>query len=687
MPMSIEPEPYRLRISGFDRSQERWIGTLLTLANGRLGVRGELELAGSRSNACFLSGLYNNIPLWRRELVMLPTVSNVYLPYHFDIIDHGSVERLLDMRRGLLVTRAGIGRSIEYYSENAVHRRRKNLFMQRIRLTSDSEDVVILPIENPLNPFLYGYTYTEHLSRERLVFSDNILRVFYRLRDADTMLEVRMMVDPGASSQLDRLVTRDSAGFIIRGRGLDVKRYVEFYIHREGAKGDLEEIVREEIPDWASLLSEHMDSWSRLWDEIGLEIDGSDRLAGSITFYTYHLLQLIDDDGEELMIPARGLHGIGYRGHIFWDTDLYLLPFLTFLYPRAMRGVLSFRCRTLEKAIQYARETGYRGARYPWESVDDGYESTPRYYPVDLDRCKCIDILTGEQEIHVTGDIAFSVLFYYNVTGDEEFMKRCGFRILIETARYWASRVEYDAGKDAYVIRNVIGPDEYHVGVDNNFFTNLIAKYNLKAAFNLVINALKNDEKLLEHLGVSLEEVMEWGRIAEKISLGRERDGVIEEFEGFFDIQADGKVVERGAKRVGVSKQADVVLALLLKEIVEGVEPEILRKNYEYYLERTTHESSLSLPIFATVAIMLGIDERLELFSRVLETDLGNMYGNTHDGFHVAAAGGIWYAILFGLLGIRLRNGELVYHPRRSGDLRLAVNINYRGNRIRISTL
>lgn len=664
------PEPYKLRVVGFDAVEERWIGTLLTLGNGRLGVRGELELAGPRGNASFYSGLYNDIPIWRRELVALPAVNNVYI-HNLGAGDIAHVERLLDMRRGVLYTEARIGEGIEYRSECLAHRTYKNLFMQRIRVRSEDEVTISLPIERSLNPFLYGYTYAEHLIKERAALGNNRLLVCYRLGDTDLFIEVEERIRArGSSSDIRPFSTRESAGFSVKGRDMDIEKYATFYI-RKGGPG---QGGAEPLPSWEELFIEHTRAWARLWDEIGLEVKGPDRLAGAVTFYTYHLLQLIDEEADELMISARGLHGIGYRGHIFWDTDLYLLPFLSLLYPDAMRKVLNFRCRTLEKALEYARETGYGGARYPWESADDGRESTPRYYPSNLDKCECIDILTGEQEIHVTGDIAFAAAFYYKVTGDKEFLKKCGLRLLVETARFWASRVEYDEGKGAYVIRNVVGPDEYYVGVDNNFFTNFITKYNLEAASNIVLEVMGEGEYegMLEELGVDVAEAEKWREIAGKLFSGRTRNGVIEEFEGFFE-------------KARLSKQADVVLALLLKEVIEGVDPNVLERNYRYYLRRTTHESSLSLPIFAAAALALELDEGRDLFLKALGTDLENAYGNTHDGFHVAAAGGIWYAILFGLLGIRLRRGKISYSPRALNGLRISLNIKYRGEKIRIS--
>mgnify|MGYP001772846955 CR=1 FL=1 len=695
--ISIVPRSFELYVYGYEEDKEGWIGTLLTLANGRFSVRGVLDISYRRDKASFMMGLYSDVPIWNRELVALPAINSVYVLSSQRTVLR-SVVRRLDMMNGVLFTDLELlsnsGNIVSYSSEALVNRVYKDLYMQRVRVSSSEESVsLVLPIENSLNPFLYGYTYTEHLSRSSVEFNSDEVKILFRSRDGDNVL-IRMILRYRGADAIKSFISRDSAGFILTGRDVVVEKYVfidKLDVNRLDNKGLFE-------LNWDRLAREHSGYWRDLWNRIGLEIIGDENISSSVIFYTYHLLQLIDEEADELMIPPRGLHGLGYRGHVFWDADIYLLPFLVFLFPRAMRRLLEFRCRTLDSAKRYAEETGFRGARYPWEADDRGSESTPRYYPIDLSRCRCVDILTGEQEIHVTGDVAFAVDLYYTATGDKEFLRKCGLRMLIEIARFWASRVEYDPSKRLYVIRSVIGPDEYHVGVNNNFYTNYIAKYSLRAASRRVLEAFRDQElrSVLDEYGVDMNEVVRWNEISDKLYLGRIVDGVIEQFENYFDlydVETKGYEIHRvdisrlsEINKTKLIKQADVVLALVLKELVEGVDPEILRKNYDYYLKRTTHESSLSLPIYATAGFIIGDPSAPKLFEIALKTDLENLYNNTHDGFHIAAAGGLWYAILIGILGLRLRNEELIANPVRVEGLKIALNINYRGSIIRISS-
>ncbi|MGC8987773.1 hypothetical protein [Infirmifilum sp.] len=683
--MRVKVRPFSLEVEGYEADKEGWIGTLLTLANGRIGVRGDLDFAPSSTAGSYLAGFYEDVPIWRRELVVLPRLNGNYLVGAGSQIQH--LVRRLDMREGLLRVEGVLQGGVSYSSESLAHLLYRNLYAQRINVVSGSEMSLVIGVDDPLNPFLGSETYYEHLVRARTDFGRDEVRVSYKLRDGRE-LWLRIIVKIQEGSEPLPFVTNRSSGFIIKGKEINVTKLALL-----GAAG-------ESIPDardWEDLRRSHVEAWRSRWDRIGLEVSGDEYMAGGVTFYAYHLLQLIDDSVEELMISTRGLHGHGYRGHIFWDTDLYLASFLSLLYPEAMRRVLEYRCRTLKQAMEYAARTGFMGARFPWEGVDDGYESTPRLIPTDLTQCKCVEILTGEQEIHVTSDIALALEFYYRVTRDEEFMRKCGLKLLVETARFWASRVTYDETKESYSIRGVIGPDEYHVNVDDSYYTNYTAKLNLELAAHHVERVLGDDryKELLRDLNVSLDEAENWRRIASRIFLGRRKGKVIEEFSGFFDLSDFPRVnslVRRlsmeelsQAAKSKVVKQADVVLALVLQNIFGGSNRDMLEANYDYYFRLTTNESSLSLPVYTLAALLLRKPEWEYLFRKSLETDLENLYANSDGGFHVAAAGGIWMVVLHGLLGLRINGDELEQEPLCSDALRVKLRVAWRGKRLEVS--
>ncbi|MEZ0345299.1 MAG: glycosyl hydrolase family 65 protein [Infirmifilum sp.] len=694
--MRVSVKPFELRVTGYDRQREPWVGTLLTLANGRLGVRGELELEEWETGT-LLAGYYVDVPIWRRELALLPRINAVYAVQHGGSVNISSVERRLDMRSGLAETNAILttnGTSFKFRSLNAAHGVKKNMYMQRIQFSGLPKGVTItLPLELATNPFIWSNTRLRHFKVEGVSFEEGAVVLDIAPSSGGERLRIASVVKARNCREAAPFRTSMAAGLSLSGCGgeVDIERYT--LVSRRGDAPLSPAELR-----WEELIESHQRRWKELWEELGLEVDGEEWLAGGITFYTYHLLQLIDEEAEALMIPSRGLHGLGYKGHVFWDTDLYLALFFSALYPSALKKTLRFRCKTLLAAKEYALATGYQGARFPWEAVDDGYESTPRYIPVlEGGKCYCADILTGEKEVHVTADVALAADLYHRFTGDWDFLTDCGLKLIVETARYWVSRAVWDVGKQAYVVKDVIGPDEYHVGVDNNYYTNALAKYNLERAAELVMELLggqgeSKQVSTLQELGVSIDEALTWRSVGSKMYLSRRQGLVIEQFEGFFDLQDDEPRLEGLPRRVPlqelsrlaekkVIKQADVVLALLLQDLLQGVPREEMKANFDYYFPRTTHESSLSIPVYAAVAAALKLPEAHQLLRTVVSTDIQDLYGNTWEGFHVAAAGGFWLTLLYGVLGLRIRGGELKFVPSCPDGIRkLSVKVKFRGN-------
>jgi len=431
--------------------------------------------------------------------------------------------------------------------------------------------------------------------------------------------------------------------------------------------------------DFNQIYSLHREKWHREWDELGLKINGDKEFEKALIFNTFHLLQLYNEKSDYFILPARGLHGFGYRGHVFWDADIYCLPFYLFIKPDAAKKMLKFRFKNLISAKINAKRNGYEGAQFPWESADDGFEATPEEVPLDILGKTKVIIETGKLEHHITADIAYAVDLYYRYTADEEFKKIYGLKIIFETARFWASRVSYDPSKRAYTINNVIGPDEYHVHVNNSFYTNLMAKYNLEIAIDYYKQCLEKEEwrDCLKELSLDQNEIVQWENIASNIYLPCSEDGFCEEFEGYSKSELEDYILPNGVigekslpisekNKIGKNKlikQADVVLGMFL--LRDRFKKEIIMKNYDYYLKRTTHASSLSLPIYSCVAAYLGkIEEAYRMLKYASMADLGNIYGNTPDGFHVGSAGGIWMALFFGFLRINIdAEGKLNIQP------------------------
>ena len=391
----------------------------------------------------------------------------------------------------------------------------------------------------------------------------------------------------------------------------------------------------------------------------------------------YHLISSADPESDLASVGARGLTGRGYKGHVFWDTEVFILPFFIYTHPATARALLAYRYRTLDAARARAASLGYRGALFAWESADTGEDVTPTQ-AVGPDG-RPVRILTGEQEHHVAADVAWAAWRYWEATGDDEFLSRMGAEIILETARFWVSRTRRgDDGR--YHIDGVIGPDEYHEGVRDNAFTNVLARWNIERAFDVgrILKASDSAQwaNLSRRIGVTPTEFREWQAVAEGLFDGLDPDtGLYEQFAGFFgleDIRA-AEMAERpfagdlllGRDRLHgaqVVKQADVLMFIhMLPELVSR---EATIANYAYYEPRTSHGSSLSPAIHAAIAARLGHLDAAVAYSRMAAAiDLGNGMGNAAQGVHVATMGGLWQAAVMGFGGLRSSRTALHLDP------------------------
>src|SRR5262249_37833229 len=269
------------------------------------------------------------------------------------------------------------------------------------------------------------------------------------------------------------------------------------------------------------LLREQRREWADRWEASDVRVDGDDELQRAVRFALFHLMASVAEEGETAL-GARGLSGPGYRGHVFWDTDVFVLPFLAATRPQAARTMLEYRVRRLPAARAAARALGRAGARFPWESARTGREVTPSQSR--MPNGEVIPIFTGELEEHIVADVAWAAACYLDWTGDDEFLEGPGRDLIVETARYWASRVRVDADRRGH-IDNVIGPDEYHEGGDDNACTNVMARWNLRRAASL---AGSDDERERES----------WLELADRLVDGYdERTGLYEQFAGFFQLE------------------------------------------------------------------------------------------------------------------------------------------------------
>jgi len=457
-------------------------------------------------------------------------------------------------------------------------------------------------------------------------------------------------------------------------------------------------LARSRALGWRAVLAEHEAAWKARWAASDIVIDGDEVIQRAVRFAVYHLTSTANPEDDRVSIGARALTGDAYIGHVFWDTEIYLLPFYTAVWPEAARALLMYRFHTLPGARAKAAHFGFRGALYAWESADTGEETTPERV-VGSDG-KLVEILTGQMEHHISADVAYAVWQYWRFTADDDFFLRAGAEIVLDTARFWASRAVAEADGKRH-IRHVIGPDEYHEDVDDNAFTNVMARWNIARGLE-TIDVLREHwpnhaTVLREKLALGDEELADWRDAIARIVSGLDpATGIYEEFAGFQALQplelaayADRKVpidVVIGrelTQRSQVVKQADVVaLIALLPEEFPGTMAE---KNFRYYEPRCAHGSSLSTGMHALVAARLGDAAMALRYLRATAAADLDPDPNTAGGVHIAGLGALWQAVIPGFGGLDLKGDTLGIDPRLPPQWRsLSFRVSWRGRSVAI---
>lgn len=457
---------------------------------------------------------------------------------------------------------------------------------------------------------------------------------------------------------------------------------------------------------YEKLKNESAAAWKKeVWSVLPIEISSTnfkDQLA--VNFAKYHLHAMTPAHDERMNIAAKGLSGEGYKGHTFWDTEIFMLPYFTFTHPKIAHNLVSYRYLGLEGARKKAKENGYEGAQYPWEAAwpDDG-ETTPVWGAADIVTGEQTKIWSGFIEQHITSDVAFGVKQYIDVTGDNVFAERKGYEIIFDTARFWSSRLEWNEGNRRYEINSVVGPDEYKEHVDNNAFTNYTAHWNITLAIQVYETLLEVNIELFNKLNnkLALESAYaDWKEKVDKLYLpDANEDNVIPQDDTYLLKQIIDLSKYKENPQVGtlfheynldqvnnmqVTKQADVLLLLFLLENLFSKEEKLA--NWNYYEPKTLHDSSLSLSTHAILAADLGkLDLSYKLFQQAINIDMGENMLSSTEGIHAASLGGIWQVVVFGYGGIRSLAGKLRVEPHLPKEWEeLTFGIIWKGNPLTI---
>ena len=457
-------------------------------------------------------------------------------------------------------------------------------------------------------------------------------------------------------------------------------------------------LARNRALGWRAVLAAHERAWEARWDASEIRIEGDDESQQALRFAIYHLTIAANPEDERVSIGARGLTGDAYLGHVFWDTETYLLPFYTTVWPQAARALLMYRFHTLPGARAKAAHFGFKGALYAWESADTGAETTPeRVVAADG---TTVDILTGKMELHISADIAYAVWQYWHVTGEDDFFLSAGAEILLDTARFWASRAVAEADGRRH-IRHVIGPDEYHEDVDDSVFTNMMARWNIARALEamdlLRTRWPEHASALRKKLALGDEELADWRDAVARIVVGlNPATGIYEQFAGFhalepLDLAAyaertvpiDVVIGRERTQRSQVVKQADVVALIVL---LPGEFPAAMAEtNFRHYEPRCAHGSSLSAGMHALVAARLSDPEMaLRYLRETAATDL-DLDPSSAGGVRIAGLGALWQAVIRGFAGLDLMGETLAIDPKLPPQWRsLSFRVCWRGRSVAI---
>jgi trehalose/maltose hydrolase-like predicted phosphorylase len=742
----VVDEAWVLPFEGSEASGEGLREALCTLGNGYLATRGatpESVADGVHYPGTYAAGCYNRLrdsvagqTIENESLVNLPN----WLPMTFrvgdgpwlgqagaDVFDE---HRELDLRRGLLTRRLrvrdGAGRTTLVTQERFVHMRHPHLCCLRTTIVAEDWSGV-LRVRSWLDGTVQntGVERYRGLSGGHLVVDsaetlgdDTALLVVHTNRSGIRIAEAARtrVVCPGSPEGATPRVFREPGRIgheiaieISVGQHATAEKVVTVFTSRDVAIADPAAEAVQQLT-WAgdveALLADHIVAWRDRWRRYRIALrGGGDRSLPVLRLHLFHVLQTVSEHSIDLDagVPARGLSGEAYRGHVLWD-ELFVFPILNLREPLVTRALLRYRYRRLPWARQIARAAGMRGAAYPWQSGSDGREESQHLHLNPLSGRWVVDPTWRQRHIGLA--VAYNVWQYYQVSEDHRFLNQYGAEMILEIARFFADLSTYDDTRHRYVIRGVMGPDEFHTGypeapdqgVDNNAYTNVLAVWVLLRALE-VLRLLPDRRRaeLADALGLHSDETERWDRISRRMYVPF-HDGVITQFEGYEslaefdwdghrarygDIRRLDRILESQGdtpNRYKVSKQADVLMLFYLLSADElgglfdrlgyAVQPDTIPKTIDYYLARTTHGSTLSAIVHAWVLARTHREQAMAYFVEALEADVADVQGGTSpEGIHLAAMAGSVDILQRCFAGVETRDDALWLNPYWPSEL------------------
>ncbi len=731
-------DAWRITEREFTRS---WMGnaeTIFALSNGFIGIRGTFEEGRpSIEPGTYLNGFHETWPIVHAEeafgfartgqtIVNAPDVTPIKLYVDDEplrlakarVVDY---ERALDFRDGVLrrelVWSTPSGKQVHVRSTRLVSFVHRHLGAIEYEMTVDTDAPVVISSQmlnrqdgrahdeprnghgnggDPRRTRGFGHrvlTATDHL--------DDDLRVITGYRTANSGMALGVGIDHVVetdnrwrmkrswSEDLSKVVFTIDAEANVPVR---ITKYFTYHTSRTVPPSELADragraLDRAVANGYDDLVVSQRQWLTDAWERADVIVEGPDRLQQAVRWNLFQLLQA-SARAETTGIPAKGLTGHAYDGHYFWDTEIYVTPFLNYTEPRVTRNLLRFRHSMLDRARERAAELSEQGALFPWRTING--EEASSYYAA------------GTAQYHIDADIAFAIKRYVDIRGDEDLLCELGGEILVETARMWAGLGFVSPTTGEFHIHGVTGPDEYTTVVNDNVFTNLMARMNLRYAADVVdwMRDTRPDDyaRLIHRTQIQPDEAATWRAAADAMHVPFDAElGIHPQDANFLDKDVWDLASTPREKfplllhfhplviyRHQVIKQADVVLAMVL--LGDEFDRETKRRNFDYYDPLTTGDSSLSACMQSILAADIGYEAKaLEYFNYALLMDLADIAGNVVDGVHVASTGGVWMALTYGFGGLRDFDGTLSLEPRLPSTWdRLAFNLRFRGRQLHV---
>lgn len=695
-----EEERFWILENCFSESFELKTESIFSQCNGYMGIRAVQPFSLIKEEkGMFVCGLFNRAyPEEVTELVNCPDLTWFSLRVNgTDIYPEKTklsrFTRRLDVLSGEIVIcyEFEIPGGVKFGIENRrfASMQNEHMFWQQLKIVPISGTIKDIVIQTGIDARMTNHGVSHFHSVSCRVYDKQMLEVCGTLEEG--FLSVLSETKVNAKKVKKRAHTLERRS-IFETIELSIEEQEEIVLEKAAYISNTDKLMPEERKEilnkaaeegYEKQFEQHKVVTNTFFQNASIEIEGiTEAEEASIYFAQYHLMGMTPWHTNECSIAAKGLTGEGYKGHVFWDTEIFVFPFLLFTSPKVARNLLEYRYHGLNHARKKAADYNFKGAMFPWESALTGEEETPLYASLNIHTGKANKVWSGVKEYHVTADIIYAVNQYFEVTKDKQFMEQYGYEMVFEAAKFWTSCAVWDEASKTCGILDVIGPDEYTEHVDNNAYTNYMACFCVSLAQKFYYELKTDNAPVFEHLNSQLKLVkciMDWEQFLKGIYLPKpNQEGIIPQDDTFLSkpLLADIDKYKKSQKKqliltdyardevvnMQVLKQADVVMLLnLFPQMVSG---ELTKKNVIFYEQRTIHDSSLSYCAHAQACAGIGETELAQqFFLECLTVDLNNNPFGSVDGIHSASLGGIWNCLILGFAGVKYENHTLYIAP------------------------